>query len=71
MGVHLNIGRGRFPKQGAWLGKRCEVIYDYNTTDRVGATVVRDDAEDPHRTILHTDDGRYLLSTECQHTGPE
>lgn len=71
MGVHPNIGRGRFPKQGSWLGKRCEVIYDYDAVDRIGAVVVRDDAEEPWRTILLTDDGRYLLTTECQHTPPQ
>lgn len=71
MGVVKNITMAEFPKQGHWVGKRCEVCFHYNTSQKVGAEVVRDDREEPFVTILKLDDGRYVLSTECQHTPPE
>lgn len=70
MGVVSNIKIDRFPKQGPWLGKRCEVCFHYDSKHTIGATVVRDDKEDPRITIFQLDDGRFVLATECQHTMP-
>ena len=70
MGMHQNIGFLRFPAQGAWLGKRVRVLFDYDTTMQIEGTIVRDDAEEPGRTIIHLDDGRFVLTTECQHGLP-
>lgn len=70
MGVHLNISSDKFPKQGRWLGGRCEVCFNFDTSKRIGATCVRDDREEPYLAIFELDNGKYVLSTECQHTIP-
>jgi hypothetical protein len=70
MGVHPNIGFLRFPKQGDWVGQRVRVLFDYDTTMQIEGTIVRDDAEEPGRTIIQLDDGRFVLTTECQHSLP-
>lgn len=71
MGIHINIAHNLWPRQGAWLGKRVKVCFRYDTEHTIMGTVVRDDAEQPHRTIIQLDDGRYVLTTECQHSCPE
>lgn len=67
MGVKANIDYETFPKQGGWLGARCKVVFKYDTTKELGGTYVRDDREDPHVQIIRLDDGRHVLTTECQH----
>jgi len=67
MGTQQNITRDRFPAQGKWVGKRVSVCFHYNTHDQVEGTIVRDDSEDPHCTIIRLDDGRHVLATECQY----
>lgn len=71
MGVQKNVGFAEFPEQGTWVGKRAEVCFRYDTKNKIGATCVRDDREEPHLCIFKLDDGRYVLATECQHTHPE
>lgn len=66
MGSHPNIGRDRMPKQGSYAGTRAVVIFDYDSRYQHLATIVRDDAEEPGVMIFRLDDGRYVLSTECQ-----
>lgn len=68
MGVVENIGIEQFPKQGQYLGRRCEVCFRYDTTHVIGGTIVRDDNEAPWITIISLDDGRYVLATECQYS---
>lgn len=67
MGVHANIGFDRFPQQGPLAGKRVEVCFCFNASEVVLGTCVRDDAEEPYRTVFALDDGRYVLTTECQY----
>jgi hypothetical protein len=31
-------------------------------------TIIRDDMEEPFRTIISLDDGRVILATECMHS---
>lgn len=71
MGVVASIGFDKFPKQGDWLGKRTEVCFGYDTTKTVGGTFVREDCEAPGLAIIRLDDGRFVLTTECQHTMPK
>lgn len=66
MGCHPNIGADKFPRQGDWLGLRTRVLFNYGPEEFLG-TIVRDDAEAPHLTIIKLDDGRFVLTTECQH----
>jgi hypothetical protein len=66
----VNPPAGRFPVQSESVGARTEVCFHYDTSRRVGGTVVRDDLEDPWRTIIQLDDGPLVLATECQYTPP-
>jgi hypothetical protein len=43
-----------------------EVCFQYDTSRTIGGIIVRYDAELPHRGIIRLDDGRYVLTTECQ-----
>ena len=68
MGVKANITATEFPKQGALAGKRVAVCFRHDTSRVVEGVVLRDDADEPHRRIIHLDDGRVVLDTECQFT---
>lgn len=70
MGYVQSIDANTFPKQGSWLGKRANVCFHYDTSVLIGGIFVRDDAEEPHVSIIRLDDGRHVLTTECQHDGP-
>lgn len=67
MGCHKNIGADTFPRQGSFLGQRLNVCFNYDTSRQVGGVCVRDDAEEPGRMVIQLDDGRFVLSTECQY----
>lgn len=71
MGSVKTIDIDKFPKQGEWLGKRAKVCFNYNTNKSTEGTYVRDDSEEPFVTIIKLDDGRYVLSSECQHQPQE
>ena len=70
MGVHPNIRHNAFPKQGGYLGKRVTVMFNYDKVNTVEGTVVRDDVgeESGNIEIIRLDDGRYVLTTECQYS---
>lgn len=68
MGAYENISHDRFPKQGAYLGRAVDVCFNYDLSHRVRGRIVRDDTEEPGRLIIALDDGRYVLSTECQYS---
>lgn len=70
MGCVSTITKDCFPKQGAWLGKTVEVCFHYDTKSAVRAQCIRDDREEPFQTVFLCEDGRVVLGTECQHTGP-
>jgi len=60
------IGFDRFPRQGDFKGSVVRVCFDYDPSRIVEGTVIRDDVEEPGRMIIQLDDGRVVLSTECQ-----
>jgi len=64
MGVHRNIGADKFPRQGELRG--CSVIFNYDTGRKFRGEVVREDLEEPYLTIIRLEDGRFVLTTECQ-----
>lgn len=66
MGCVKGISYDEFPKQGRWLNRRVAVCFNYDTARLIMGTIVRDDADEPYRTIIRLDDDRYVLSTECQ-----
>ena len=67
MGKVATVGARLFPVQGRYVGSRCAVVFDYDTSTQFRGTVVRDDVEEPWRTIIQLDKGPYILSTECQY----
>ena len=67
MGCEKTIDAEKFPAQGAYWGKRARVCFNYDTTKTVLGLIVRDDAEEPGVMIIKLDDGRHVLSTECQY----
>lgn len=69
MGCVEGIGFDEFRKQGENLGKRVRVCFYFDTSRILLGTVVRHDttASNDDRTIILLDDGRYVLSTECQY----
>jgi hypothetical protein len=66
MGVVKNVGADTFPKQGRNLGRNVRVCFNYDTSRWFNAVCVRDDVEEPGVEIFRLDDGRHVLSTECQ-----
>lgn len=67
MGTHVNVGFENFPKQGQYLGKSVEVTFNYNISHIISGVIVRDDVEEPFRTIIQLEDGRYIEAVECQY----
>lgn len=68
MGVVPTVGFDRMPTQGWLIGRRVRVCFNYDTTRTVMGTVVRDDAEAPFVAIISLDDGRVVLTSECQYS---
>jgi hypothetical protein len=68
MGNEATITATTFPKQGELVGRRTRVIFHYSGPELLG-TIVRNDWEEPYRTIIKLlDDGRYIMASECQHS---
>lgn len=55
-----------FPTQGAFLGRRVSVMFGYQRPEFKGV-IVRDDATAPGLLTIRLDDGRHVLSLECQY----
>lgn len=70
MGCVEGVGYDVFPAQGPHLGKRVKVCFNYDTSHTLLGNIVRDDSTGKNydRTIIRLDDGRYVLSTECQYS---
>ena len=71
MGCVETIGMERFPTQSDWVGRRVEVCFFYDTSHTIGGEIIRDDEESPNIMLIKLDDGRVLLSTECQYSFPK
>lgn len=67
MGESKNIDHERFPKQGSHLGKRVRLCFNYDTSKTIDGVCVRDDMEEPGRTIFKGDNNRYYEAAECQY----
>ena len=67
MVVQSNIKHDSFPEQGSLAGKPIKVAFHYDTKNVVDAVCIRDDAEEPYRTIFQLSDGRVVLAGECQY----
>jgi hypothetical protein len=67
MGVKGYIDADKYPKQGTFVGKRVRVCFNYDTSRQFPGVILRDDAEEPGLMIISLDNGRAVLSTECQY----
>ena len=71
MGVVTNISYDKYPEQDTEslfkVGTKVLVCYNYDANKTHSGTIVRNDNEEPFRTIIQLDNGRYLLGTECQY----
>lgn len=68
MGVHPNVSVAKFPKQGSFHNRRVKVCFNYDADNFIMGTIIRDDTEDPFVGIIKLDDGRHVLTTECQYS---
>lgn len=66
MGCVSSTTHDKFPKQGTYAGKRVSVLFHYKDP-KLGGVMVRDDIEAPFVAIIKLDDGRHILTTECQY----
>lgn len=66
MGCSESVGIDKYPKQGRFLHYRVRVCFHYDTSRVIEGTMVRNDMEEPYLSIIKLDDGRYIMSTECQ-----
>lgn len=63
-----SVGVDTFPDQDPdWINQRVRVCFDFDASKTVTGTVVRCDSEAPGRMIIKLDNGRYVLSTECNY----
>jgi len=67
MGIEKNVGFEKFPKQGDLIGRDVEVGFNRDISKLINGRIVRDDIQEPYRTIIQLSDGRYVLGTECQY----
>lgn len=65
MGCVANVSHDKFPKQGSYAGREVNVLFNYQDPVLHGV-MVRDDMEEPFVQIIKLDDGRHVLTTECQ-----
>ena len=66
MGIISTITHGKFPKQSEDLGIDVNVCFHYDTKHTLKGKIVRDDVEEPFRTIIQLENGNYVLGSECQ-----
>ena len=66
MGAVDTITHNRFPKQTLYVGRRVTVYFHHDLDHPFSGTIVRDDVDRPLRTIIRLDNGRVVLTDECQ-----
>jgi hypothetical protein len=67
MGCVPTITADRFPKQGAFLGRKVKVCFNYDHSCTLLGIVVRDDAELPGELIIQLENGWVVRAVECQY----
>ena len=68
MGCVENIDFYKFPKQSAFVNRRCKVTFLFDVSKYILGTIIRDDREEPFETLIRLDDGRIIRATECQYS---
>lgn len=67
MGDVIGVTADSFPEQGPYWGQKVRVCFNYDTSKTFLGLVVRDDSTAPGIMIIKLEDGRHVLSTECQY----
>lgn len=67
MGVITDIDYNTYPKQSGYVGRTVDVIFNYDRSKMIERVVVREDVGKPYTMIIKLNDGRYVLSSECQY----
>jgi len=67
MGIENNISLDNFPEQGAWLNRKVKVCFNYDTSKTILGTIIREDVSGAGLMIINLDNGRTVMSTECQY----
>lgn len=70
MGVVATIDADKFPRQGSHLGCEVKVCFNYDSSRIIRGRIIRDDMEEPFRTVIMLEDERVVLSIECQYSLP-
>lgn len=69
MGCHKNIDHDKFPKQGSLITEeKIRVCFQYDTEKSFKAKCLRNDIEEPFKTLFQLEDGRVVEAAECQYT---
>ena len=63
-----DLGNLTLPKQGMFLGRRTEVVFNYDASRTLEGLIVRDDADKPHITLIKLEDNRIISGEECQYS---
>ena len=67
MGVVKTLAYDRIPAQGTHRGERVEVLFNYDANSPLYGEIIRDDIEQPFKTVILLDDGFPIMGTECQY----
>lgn len=68
MGFNKNVGLDKFPPQSKSVGHVVRVCFNYECEHTILGTIVRQDVDQPYRTIIQLSDGRYVTADECMYT---
>lgn len=58
----------QYPEQTKNVGRKVNVIFNYDINNSLIGTVIRDDAEDSYTTLFKLEDGRIINALECQYS---
>jgi hypothetical protein len=66
MGFSNYVDAVKYPKQGRMLNKKVEVCFNFDIHNIFYGKVIRYDIEEPFEVIIRLNDGRIIMSGECQ-----
>lgn len=67
MSVGTEIDYNTYPKQSGYVGRTVDIIFNYDRSKMIEGVFVREDIGKPYTMIIKLNDGRYVLSSECQY----
>lgn len=52
-------------KQGNFINRKCNIFFNYNIKNFISGKIIRDDIEEPFKTLIKLNDGTIIDSKEC------